>query len=100
MKNPRSNSDSHWEKLIREARADVGPPANSAALLRVIRQAPLVSRESWFDEFSALFSTGKVMTVCLAGSSMIAMVTAWQVWDVWEALPWAQLLANATGGGL
>jgi hypothetical protein len=100
MKKPRSNSDLHWEKLVRSARADVGPSTDSATLLRLVRQAPLASNEGWFDEFSALFASGKLTTACLAGSCMIALVTAWQVWDVWEALPWAELLTNATGGTL
>jgi hypothetical protein len=98
MKTPPSNPDSHWENLVQQARADVGPPADLAALLRTVRQAPVAPREGWAAEFTALFAFGRIIPTCLAGAGACAMIASWQAWDSWQALPWAQLLTTATGG--
>jgi len=98
MKTPPSNSDSRWDDLVRQARADVGPPVDLAALLRAVRQAPLEERRGWFTDFSALFSSARVISGCLAGAGAFALVATWQVWDSWQVLPWIQLLDVATGG--
>jgi hypothetical protein len=93
------NPDSRWEKLLRLARFDAGPPADLAALLRVVRQAPVAERAGWFTDFVALFSSDRALAGCVAGAGAFALVAAWQIWDVWQAVPWAQLLDAATGGG-
>lgn len=99
MNTPPSNSDSHWEKLLRQARSDVGPPADVAALLRVVRQAPAGAPESWFADFSALFSSSRAIGSCLAAASAFALVATYHVWDTLQVLPWVQLLDTVTGGG-
>lgn len=99
MKIPPSNFDSDWEKLLQRARTDVGPPADAAALLRAVRSAPGEFRGGWLAEFSALFSSGRVVSGCLAAAAAFAVVASWQVWDAWQDVPWAQMLDSATGGG-
>jgi hypothetical protein len=99
MKTSPSDSDPNWEKLLRQARADVGPPADVPALLRAVRHAPPATRTGWAADFSALFATSRVITSCLAGASAFALVATWHVWDSWQALPWAQLLDTTVGGG-
>jgi hypothetical protein len=99
MKIPPANSDSRWEKLLRAARADAGPPADVPALLRAVRQASLGARASWTAEFTALFASGRVIAGCLAGASAFVLVASWHAWDAWQTVPWAQLLDAATGGG-
>lgn len=100
MKIPRSNSDSRWEQLIRRAQADVAPLADVPALLRALDQAQQSPVESWREEFAGLFSTGRAIPACLAGAVAAAVLTTWQVWTLWQALPWAQLLTIAVGGAL
>jgi len=98
MKTPRPDSDSRWEKLLRQAQADAGPPADLTALLRAVRQAPPAAQAGWATEFTALFSSARIVSGCLAGATACALFTTWQVWDSWQALPWAQLLITAAGG--
>lgn len=102
MKTPRPESDLRWEKLLQQARADVGPPADLNALLRVVRAAPspasVEERAGWAAEFFALVNAARLVPLCLGGTAAIASVVTWQVWEWWEALPWAQLLMDATGG--
>jgi hypothetical protein len=98
MKTPPQNSDFRWENLLRQARADVGPPADLAALLRAVGQAPIAPRENWLAEFSALFSSGRFIPSCLAAAAAFAVVATWQVWDSWQTLPWVQLLDLSSGG--
>ncbi len=98
MKTPPSNFDSRWENLVRQAQADAGPAPDLPALLRAVRQAPVVSREGWAAEFTALFASARVVPACLAASCALACFASWQAWDSWQALPWAQLLTTATGG--
>jgi hypothetical protein len=98
MKTPPSNPDTHWENLLRQARSDVGPPVSLPALLRAVHQAPLAAQESWATEFSAFFSSGRIIPGCLAGATAFALLATWQVWDSWQTLPWVQLLDAAAGG--
>lgn len=100
MKKSGPDSESHWENLLRKARADIGPEVNTAALLRSMREASVTKRESWLEEISDLFASTRVVLTCLAGAAAIALVTVWQVWETWQVLPWAEWLANATGGTL
>lgn len=98
MKNPRSNSDQRWERLLRDARGDVGPAANVPALLHVVREAASRTPQGWTAEFFAFFGSWRVVSGCLAGTSAVALVATWQIWDTWQAVPWAQLLASSIGG--
>jgi hypothetical protein len=97
MKKPRLNSDSRWDKLVRQAQADAGPPANLSALLRAVRAATEETRPGWITEFASLFNVRRVLPACVTGTVAIALVTTWEAWNVWQALPWAQLIS--TGGG-
>jgi hypothetical protein len=100
MKTPPSNRENRWENLVRQARADVGPPTDVAALLRVVLGVPRVSvpRESWIGDFSSLFPSARVIPACLAGATAFALVATWQAWDSWQAFPWVQLLDITSGG--
>lgn len=98
MKKSPFNPDSHWEKLLNAAQADVGPAADVPALLRAVRHAPVAARESWATEFSALFSSGRFIPGCLAGAAGFALIATWHVWDSLETVPWVQLLDTVTGG--
>ena len=60
MKTPPSDPDSRWEKLVQQARADVGPATDLPALLRAVRNAPVASRGGgWAAEFTALIAFGR-----------------------------------------
>lgn len=96
MKTP--DPDARWETLLRQARADAGPPADLPALLRAVRSARLPARAGWIADFSALFATRRAIPACLAAAGAFALFSSWQIWDLWQALPWAQLLAVTTGG--
>ena len=100
MKTPPPNPDSHWDELVRQARADCGPAADVPALLRAVRQAPVSVREDWAAEFTALFASVRVVPACLAASCAFAGFAGWQAWNAWQVLPWAELLSTATGGSL
>ena len=91
--------------MLQQARADVGPPADLDALLRVVRAAPAPvvpapaeESGSWAEEFFALVGAARIVPLCLGGTAAIASFATWQVWEWWEALPWAQLVMDTTGG--
>jgi hypothetical protein len=96
---PSPESAARWKKLLAQARADAPPPVDVAALRRVVREAAVAPRAGWADEFFALFSARPVFSACLAGAGALALVATWQMWDLWQALPWAAW-AMETGGGL
>ncbi len=102
MKTPRSDSDLRWEKLLQQARAEVGPPADLDALLRVVRAAPspapVEEGAGWAAEFFALVGAARIVPLCLGGTAVVASFATWQVREWWEALPWAQLILDTTGG--
>jgi hypothetical protein len=97
-KNPDSDSDAPWSALLRAARADTPPPVDRGALLRAVRAASWPARPGWLAEFSRLFSPRTIVPVCLGAAAMVALVTSWQLWDVWQSLPWVQLLGALNGG--
>lgn len=99
MKTPRFDSDDAWRKLLERARADATPPVNVPALLRAVREARPTPRVGWAAELATMFAAHRVVPACLAAASAMALLTAWQVWEWWHALPWAQLITDATGGG-
>jgi hypothetical protein len=101
MNTPTENSDSRWENLLRQARADVAPPVNVSALQRVVRDTAIspVENEGWAAEISALFPSTGMIPGCLAAALALAAVATWHAWDSWQALPWMQLLDASTGGG-
>ena len=96
--NTSPDPDSRWENLLRQAKADVGPSTDVAALLRAVRLEPMAQPRGWAEDFAALFASTRVIPGCLAGASAFALVATWQVWDSWQALPWVQLLDAAAGG--
>lgn len=98
MKTPRPDPDVRWETLLRQARADAGPPTDLTALLRVVRSAELPDRPGWMSDFTALFAPRGALPACLGGACAFALFASWQIWSFWQALPWAQLLAITTGG--
>jgi hypothetical protein len=98
MNTPHHDSETPWEKRLRQARADAGPPVDVAALLRTVRGAPLDLRVSWLDELSGLFGSPRFIPACLAAAAGCASVATWQLWEAWQMLSWAQLLAPVTGG--
>lgn len=92
-------TDERWEKLLQQARADVPPPVDEAALLRTVRAAVEETRRraGWAAEFYAVFGSAGVVRACLGGASVLGAVTAWQVWSLWQTLPWAQLALGRGG---
>lgn len=97
MKTPRSRSNDAWEKLVQQARSDVAPAVDVAAVRRVVRGAALESPSAgWMVELSRLFAARGVMRACLGGAGACAVLTTWQVWEMWQVLPWAEMLS--TGG--
>ncbi len=99
MKTPRSDDPAdRWETLLRQARSDAGPAADLPALLRVVRSAELPDRIGWFADFADLFARGRTVSACLATGGAFALFTSWQIWEAWQTLPWAELLAATTGG--
>ena len=92
------DSESGWKKLVARARQDSGPPIDTTALLRVVRQATPARDEGWAAEFFAVFATGRILTSCFAGACAVAALASWQAWETWQILPWAQWMATATGG--
>ena len=98
MKTPPSNSDPQWENLLNRAKADVAPPVDLTALLRVVRQAPAASRENWADEFCALFGTSRFIPGCLAAAAGFGLVASWQAWESLQDVPWVQLIDTTIGG--
>lgn len=99
MKTPRSDDPAdRWATLLRQARADAGPPADLPALLRAVRSAEFPDRTGWLTDFAALFAPGRTVSACLATGGAFALFTSWQIWDIWQTLPWAELLAATTGG--
>lgn len=98
MNTPESDSDQRWDDLVRRARADVSPPGNVAAALRAVRDAAGQPRPGWFGDFSALFATARAIPACFALAAVVTLSAAWQAWSLWEAIPWAQMVASTTGG--
>lgn len=93
-------SDPRWENLLRQARMDVAPAVDVAALQRVIRNAHAVpiTSEGWTAEISALFPSTRMIPGCLAAAAALAAVATWNAWDSWQSLPWIQLIDPSTGG--
>jgi len=82
--------------LVQRARGDTPAPIDTAALLRVVRQAPAVEA-GWWSDFAASFDTRAVFTTCSAGAGASLAVAGWLAWDAWQnVLPWAQLLSDLT----
>ena len=98
MKTPGSKSNEAWDALVRQARADTAPSVDVPAVLRAVRAADVPSDAGWLSEFTGLFTIGRVVPACLLGAIALAGATSWEAWNIWQALPWAQLLAVSTGG--
>jgi len=98
MKTPPDNTNPQWEKLLQQAQADLAPPVDLSALLRVVQQAPVTVRQSWTEDFTSVFSSGRIIPACFAGAAAFALIATWQAWDAWQTLPWVQLLDGSLGG--
>lgn len=98
MKPTHSPSEDRWQDLVQRARSDAPPPVDTSALLRAVRAAADEPQAGWLAEFALLFGRRGAMAGCLAGAAAFALVATWQAWDLWQALPWAQMVATTTGG--
>lgn len=96
MNTPESNWHK-WERRVVAARADVPPPVNLASLLHVVRSASLERVTGWRAEWDALLTSQRLGTACLAGAACVALLGTWQVWTLWQLLPWVEL-AGGVGG--
>jgi hypothetical protein len=90
--------ESEWLKRVEAARADRGPAPDMDGLLRAVRAAANEPRGGWTAEIAVVFARGRLGRVCLLGAAASAIVASWQVWMIDQALPWAQLLVDSTGG--
>lgn len=99
MKTPGSDSEQRWEKLVQQARADAGPPANLEAVVRAVHSAQWGPPEGWGADLHALLAASRIIPFCLAGIAASGAFALWEVWDWWDTLPWAQFLAATAGGG-
>lgn len=91
-----------WDELVVRARADQPPPLNLDRVLRAVRIAagektPVMS---WADDFAALFGARRALAFCLCSAFALAVITTWQVSEVWPALPWAEFLVVESGDAL
>jgi hypothetical protein len=98
MKKTHTDAERRWQASLELARADMAPPVDVNALLRVVRQAPLETPAGVLAEFSRLFASRRIVSACLASAAALALLASWEAWTTWESLPWAQLLVSATGG--
>lgn len=99
MNTPQPDPDQRWDALLQRARGDTTPPTNTDRVLRSVRQAGVEPASTgWFAEFATLFSVQRAIPACLAMALVISATAAWQVWDLWQALPWAELIGSTTGG--
>lgn len=99
MNQDHSPKYSRWENLLSRARADAGPEADLPALLRAVRTAETAPEPDWQQQFIARFASARVIGGCVAAAGAFAVVFSWRAWEVWQALPWAQLVDGANGGG-
>ncbi|HVU36057.1 MAG TPA: hypothetical protein VHE61_21630 [Opitutaceae bacterium] len=98
MNAPHSDPESNWQKLVGRARADAPPPVDVAALRRIARTAEPAAGHSWGADIAALLASSRVAGACVAATAVLAVFGSWQVWTIWQTLPWAQLIGGATGG--
>lgn len=98
MKKPPSDSELRWEKLLRLARADAGPPTRVSLLLWAVQETPLAPRDEWIAEFAVFFGSARVVSACIAGAGVFASLTTWEVWDCCQTLAWAQFIVATAGG--
>ncbi|MBL9211537.1 MAG: hypothetical protein JNL92_13790 [Opitutaceae bacterium] len=96
--NQKPDPEHAWARLVNQARQDVGPAIDRAALSRALAAAPPALQTTWGAEFAALFASGRMLASCLAGACAVAILASWQAWETWQALPWIQWVATATGG--
>lgn len=100
------DSRSDWEKLLQRARADAPPPLDRSALLHAVRLAHAADAASalrpatpgWADEFLALFGSRRALLACATLACLGAVFTSWQMSELDEVQPWADLLASSNGG--
>lgn len=96
--NPASpDFEQRWAKRVEQARADHVPPVNVDALLAAVRSAPIRQR-TWAFEFSLVAGSRRLIAACLLGAVTFTGLTSWELWDLWQTVPWAQMVGDATGG--
>lgn len=98
MSTPRSPHESRWRDLTARARRDAAPPVDTPALLRALRPAMLEPRRGWLTDLALAFPGRRAVSLCLSGTVALAVMTGWTTWNLWEALPWAQMIAASSGG--
>jgi hypothetical protein len=98
MKTTRPDSTSPWEALLKKAQADKAPSTDLQALLRAVSTEPRASESGWWSAFLALFPVPRFLSAGLVGAACLALFSLWQALDLWQTLPWAQLLATSVGG--
>lgn len=84
--------------MLKKARADLPPPGDLQAVLRTVAAQPVPPAPGWWDAFLALFPVPRFVPACVFGAACCALFSLWEAMDLWQALPWAQLLATASGG--
>ena len=89
-------------EIVVLARAfEFGPVAKADLNALVTSTEPQAAAESrrdgWAAEFYAVFGSVRVVRACLGGAGIFGALTLWQVWSVWQTLPWAQLALGQGG---
>lgn len=93
------NGDERWADLVSRARRDQAPAIDERALLDVVlREAARTEATGWFAAFCALISRRYLVTSCWACSLALFALAYVQALELLDALPWAQLMLQTTGG--
>ncbi|ACB75588.1 hypothetical protein [Opitutus terrae] len=98
MKDPESKPEPAWAARVARARNDVAPPVDVEALLRAVRTATVAPRPGWLVELASLFAGSRAVPACLAATLLLGGVASWEAWSLWQALPWAEMIVETTGG--
>lgn len=94
---PLPDPDERWQALLRQAQADQAPPVHLPSLFHAIRAASTTEPQGWSAEFLAVFGSSRITRACLGTALLVAGVATWQVWELWQTLPWAELVLVAGG---
>jgi hypothetical protein len=90
----------HWNALLEKAKHDRNPAADLPALLRAAWQQAKAEPRGWGVDLATIFLPGRFMPAFLVSTGACAFFIVWQVLDLLEMLPWAQLLELSSGGAL
>lgn len=98
MKESESENERAWAAQIARARVDVAPPTNVEAVLRAVRTAAVAPRSGWLIELASVFAGARAVPACLAATLLLGGLASWEAWGLWQALPWAEMIVETTGG--